>query len=430
MSVLRSLETLNIDAGTRDADDEDDCFLPMSLRQLRNAPPPLRSLEIYDRQAPLDWSNITIFAPALESLHLTFHDVDPAGVPPVASFPRLRTIAIACTADEPSILPSFGTPSLISLTYSEVGYADPNLSHPSFHTFLSANPQLQQVFFGTDNHHFRHPPPTRLHLATKLLRSNGLPLDALDHHELSPFHPKADLSHDEMELELLGDAFRRALTFGSNEVERMMDLLTVIVTPQAPDHLCPPSPLSIPPEVLSHILSSLAHTLPDNPEGWRVRNATLATAALVSKEWCAAAYRELYGDLRLEWVGPRREAILDAFVDNNDLNSLVRKVVAELVTFVEWENRWWGRNGRGTIGETEKMEGKKQWKVFSTTKLLSSRGNGRAGVVGAWGTWADGGGGGGLFLGLDGPGVGISPQIFDGWKLGLTGIAERDFSRR
>lgn len=64
--------------------------------------------------------------------------------------------------------------------------------------------------------------------------------------------------------------------------------------------------LTLPPEIVSHALSSLAETLPDDREGWRIRNAALAAAALVSNARSEAAYRELYGDLRLLWVGRRR----------------------------------------------------------------------------------------------------------------------------
>lgn len=71
-----------------------------------------------------------------------------------------------------------------------------------------------------------------------------------------------------------------------------------------PTHLRSPSrPLSLPSELLSLVLSSLADILPDDYDGWRILNGTLAAVSRVSKDWSEAAYRELYEDLCLEWVG-------------------------------------------------------------------------------------------------------------------------------
>lgn len=78
---LTSLESLDIEAGDREREDEDEDEDPRStagLERLRNTPPSLKSLKIYDHVAPLDWSTVTIFAPTLETLHLTFQEVEPA----------------------------------------------------------------------------------------------------------------------------------------------------------------------------------------------------------------------------------------------------------------------------------------------------------------------------------------------------------------
>lgn len=103
----------------------------------------------------------------------------------------------------------------------------------------------------------------------------------------------------------------------------------------------PARPHSLPPEIISLVLSSLTDLLSDDSEGWRIRDGTLAAAALVSKDWSDAAYRELYADLRLEWVGRRRKAILEAFTANPMLHSRVRKLSAELTTLDTWLDRWY-----------------------------------------------------------------------------------------
>lgn len=117
-------------------------------------------------------------------------------------------------------------------------------------------------------------------------------------------------------------------------------------TPSPPSRRPPSRRLSLAPEILSLVFSLVVETSPADAENvgdgeaWRIRNATLAAAALVSKDWSAAAVRELYGDLRIEWVGRRRKAIIAAFRVNPDPHSKVRKITAQLVTFDEWIERW------------------------------------------------------------------------------------------
>lgn len=100
--------------------------------------------------------------------------------------------------------------------------------------------------------------------------------------------------------------------------------------------------IALPPELLSLALTSLIDSLPNDPDGWRSRNATLSSVCLVSKDWSEAAYHELYGDLRVEWVGRRRKAIVKAFEANPTLHCHARRLTVELTTFDVWRAVWMG----------------------------------------------------------------------------------------
>lgn len=162
-------------------------------------------------------------------LHLKFFDVDPVHERTPVTFPRLHTHNIDCgeTDGKPPILPSLVTPSLLFHAY-RTHHPIPDTSLPAFPHFLSANRQLRQLSFGTHQNYdgdveiWPHP-PSLLKSATRFLQAADLPTDMLEDQEgFYPFHRHADLSHDETEIELLGDALDRVLDFGKNEVARMV----------------------------------------------------------------------------------------------------------------------------------------------------------------------------------------------------------------
>lgn len=97
--------------------------------------------------------------------------------------------------------------------------------------------------------------------------------------------------------------------------------------------------LPLPPELLSLVFSSLEDT----------RNPTLAAAARVSKAWSEAAYRELYGEIRVKWVGRTRKALVRSFEENPDLYDRMRKVTVHFVTMDSWDSEWDTSPGRFEI---------------------------------------------------------------------------------
>ncbi|KAK4700600.1 hypothetical protein P7C70_g5645, partial [Phenoliferia sp. Uapishka_3] len=107
-------------------------------------------------------------------------------------------------------------------------------------------------------------------------------------------------------------------------------------------HLRPPSSnLTLPPELLANICR-FANKPSTSLE------LTLPSLALVSKEWNAAATKEMYSQIEVDWRAGKCQKLIKAFELNPALCGIVRKVAARFSTESEWRDDWLFETGPGT----------------------------------------------------------------------------------
>ncbi|KAK4706049.1 hypothetical protein P7C70_g161, partial [Phenoliferia sp. Uapishka_3] len=101
-------------------------------------------------------------------------------------------------------------------------------------------------------------------------------------------------------------------------------------------------PLIFPTEIVHHILSyfALAAAPPGPLSIPHLSYADLKNASLVSRQWKSAAYRLLFGRLKVLWRGGRAAKLLRIFEENPELCGLVRHFEVHYTTSYEWADEW------------------------------------------------------------------------------------------
>ncbi|KAI5476987.1 hypothetical protein MNV49_006945 [Pseudohyphozyma bogoriensis] len=98
----------------------------------------------------------------------------------------------------------------------------------------------------------------------------------------------------------------------------------------------------LPPELLSLIIHhlSMGCEVYDPDKGLNERNARLLLAALISRDWAAAALNELYSDLRLDWVSSVGSLLLRTFEQAPELCRRVKSLDVIYATHRDFRGRW------------------------------------------------------------------------------------------